>query len=223
MKILGYQNLTSIHREIYTTGFYVANDVRSDHLESIINGLGVPRMDPRSSEAIRNVRPQKLAEARPNTLSSRFGMGAFPHHTDVAHWIVPARFLLLYCTNPGSGERPTLLIDSAEWALAEWEKKAIFREVWKTGHFRPHLCTIGWRTNNRIAIRFDEACMVPMTLGAEKLRSNLVRHIRGTPNTRIRWSPGKLLVIDNHRMLHARGETQDDDRDRVLQRVLIGG
>jgi alpha-ketoglutarate-dependent taurine dioxygenase len=36
------------------------------------------------------------------------------------------------------------------------------------------------------------------------------------------WEPGELLVVDNWRVIHARGEARwDDSETRVLERVLV--
>ncbi len=115
--------------EVDDTGFFVADRVSPDELPGIAATLGEVRMDPRSLEPIRNICPQLRAEAKPNTLSSRYGMGPFPFHTDVAHWLLSARFVILYCQQPGSGARPTLLLDSWSWDLSEAQRRALTREI----------------------------------------------------------------------------------------------
>ena len=184
--------------------------------------LGEVRMDLRSPEPIRDIRPQLIAEAKPNTLSSRYGMEMFPFHTDVAHWQTPARYVILYCEDPGSGDRPTLLQDTRKWDIRESEQRAFLREVWKTGHVRPYLCTVGKLIGERLALRYDDGCMRPMTRAAYKLQEQIINYIETCPVTSVHWTPGKMLVMDNHRIVHARGKAHCSDRDRIIKRILIG-
>jgi L-asparagine oxygenase len=158
----------------------------------------------------------------PTSLSSRHGLGEFPFHTDTAHWDVPARYLVLHCENPGRGLRPTLLQDSRNWALNREHKSSVLRDVWKCGYVEPRLCTVGQKIGDRLAVRFDEACMRPLTARAIDLRNRLRSYIEECPKTRIEWAPGDILILDNHRMLHARGTACTPDFDRVIRRALLG-
>src|SRR5690242_15684363 len=74
-------------------------------------GGGTPVGETRSPEVLRTIRPQPVCAAPANTLSSRYGMGTFPFHTDTVYWRTPARFIPFHCVNTGSGGRPTLLLD----------------------------------------------------------------------------------------------------------------
>src|SRR5437870_11066822 len=41
--------------------------------------------------------PRRIEASTPNLYSGQFGCGAFPFHTDLAHWFLPPRFILLRC------------------------------------------------------------------------------------------------------------------------------
>lgn len=41
--------------------------------------------------------PRTAREARENRYSGNYGLGAFPLHTDLAHWAIPPRYFLLRC------------------------------------------------------------------------------------------------------------------------------
>ena len=204
-------------------GYFLARNLCPQEILGIAKSLGDIRVDVRSPQSIRTIRPQSTAEAKPNTLSSRYGMGRFPFHTDVAHWVEPAQFVLLYCEHPGSGARPTHLQDFLSWDLGAEAKQSALREVWKTGTFRPQLCTVCILEKGRVALRFDEACMKAMTVAAHTLGNDLVRHIQASPIIDVHWSTGTMLVVDNRRVLHARGTALRPDPDRLINRVLIGG
>jgi alpha-ketoglutarate-dependent taurine dioxygenase len=181
----------------------------------------VPAGDARSGELLRQIRPQPANRAKPNTLSSRFGMDAFPFHTDTAYWPTPARFILFYCKNPGSGDRPTVLIDPRGWSLSEATKRLLCNEVWRVRTRRPFHCTIGSEGKDGLSVRFDEACMVPVTSGAQRALEFMRDTIIESCEFSIQWREGDLLVLDNQRLLHARGRTLRPDEDRVLARILI--
>src|SRR5262245_17548310 len=98
--------------QLETNGFVIARGVPEVDLLDIVRPLGKVRVDPRSPTPVRDIRPQPPNSAKANTLSSRYGTDAFPFHTDTAHWDQPARYLALFCVDPGEGQRETLLQDS---------------------------------------------------------------------------------------------------------------
>jgi alpha-ketoglutarate-dependent taurine dioxygenase len=65
-------------------------------------------------------------------------------------------------------------------------------------------------------------CMRPMTADTRKLKALLENRINERPQKKIDWQAGGLLVIDNHRIVHARGEAERPDPNRILKRILIG-
>jgi alpha-ketoglutarate-dependent taurine dioxygenase len=209
-------------RHLEERGYHLLRDLQPKDLPCFTARLGTILHDPRDPTPIRDIRPQTRTTAPSNSLSSRFGLGSFPFHTDVAHWTTPARYLMLYCLHPGRGERPTLLQDSRSWSEAADIMRVASCEVWKSGHVRPQLCTVSTVRNGHFAIRFDEACMTPMTSAAIHLRDQIRRNIQLSPITTVDWSAGMLLVLDNYRMLHARGMASRPDLDRVIRRVLVG-
>ena len=208
--------------QLEAQGYHLAYGVCPEVLLEFIAPLGTILVDPRSPTPVREIRPQTMADAKANTLSSRYGLGAFPFHTDSAHWNIPARYLVLHCVQPGSGERPTLIQDSLGWTEGDDLKNAAIREVWKSGHARPQLCTAGIMIKDRFAVRFDEGCMTPMTAAASRLRTKIRDYIDSSPIINVIWAPRTVLILDNHRMLHARGAASRPDPDRVLSRILVG-
>jgi alpha-ketoglutarate-dependent taurine dioxygenase len=214
--------MRAIHQELQNYGFSLFPHVCQEDLEDIARRFGPIEVDRRNSKKIREIQPQSKLSANPNTLSSRHGTGSFPFHTDCAHWSQPPRYLLLYCVNPGFGNRPTLVLDTKEWNWSDHQKRALCNEVWKRALKEPRLCTVAEKADFGLSIRFDEACMEPVTTGAKKLLTNIRKQIRRSSTISILWSPGDLLVLDNHRVLHSRGESNRPDPDRLLKRILVG-
>ena len=209
--------------QLESNGFAFARGVHESDLLNIVQPLGSIRVDTRSPMPVRDIRPQPPNSAKVNTLSSRYGTAAFPFHTDTAHWDQPARYLVLFCVDPGEGQRETLLQDSRAWQLEDDEIDLACRALWKTGHVRPRLCMLAQRTADGPLVRYDKDCMRPMTREARELEALIQRRISRSETTHISWAPGCLLIIDNRRMVHARGESKRPDANRALKRILIGG
>jgi alpha-ketoglutarate-dependent taurine dioxygenase len=210
-------------RELERDGYTFMRNVSETNLAQLAQKLGPIRVDPRSPVPVRDIRPQPVHSAKNNTLSSRYGTGAFPFHTDTAHWDRPARFLALYCVDPGEGKRSTILQDTRLWRLDYAENELACRALWKTGHVGPRLCTIAEGTHGEVFIRYDMDCMRPMTKEAREVKTFVEARISSTPTIQIDWQTECLLVLDNYRMLHARGTSIAPDTSRIHKRILIGG
>jgi L-asparagine oxygenase len=214
---------TAVKQNLLRHGWHYQSDFDYSQCLSLATILGLPKGDRRDPRLIRLVSPQPAGAAAKNTLSSRYGMDAFPFHTDTAYWPTPARFLLFHCLNPGAGDRPTLLVDGWTWSLTHLHRRLLCNEVWRTDIRKPFLCTAALESEGRLAFRFDEACMTPITSGAHQVRELVRENIEHSDTLEVRWRTHDLLVLDNHRMLHARGKSSLPDTDRVLARILIAG
>lgn len=212
----------ALRRRIADAGFAYFGPIDREQILSFSAQLGAIAADHRNPELIRTIRPQRTDSANGNTLSSRFGLGAFPFHTDCAHWEVPARFVLLYCVSPGRAERNTLLVDSAQWRWSTEERSLHRSAVWRRALKFPQLCTFESEAGLNRYIRFDPACFHPMCTDARRLNGEILSRIAESKKTVISWQSEHALIIDNHRMLHARADASCDDEDRTLLRILIG-
>lgn len=157
-------------------GYSFTHGVCQTGLIDTVQKLGPIRVDQRSPDPVRDIRPQPISLAKTNTLSSRYGTEAFPFHTDTAHWDQPARFLALYCVNPGAGKRPTLLQDSYGWRFDEHAEDLACRALWKTGHVQPRLCTVAERSKRGRAIRAHALAidLPPVANGHHQHRESIV-------------------------------------------------
>jgi L-asparagine oxygenase len=202
-------------------GFATIGSFASERLLPLCRLIGVPRGDVRDPRIVRALQPQPVGAARSNTLSSRYGTGPFPFHTEGAYWLTPPKFVVLYCVNPGGGARPTLLADSDSWQLDDSARGLLENAGWKVTARRPFLSSVFDRRGDRVRVRFDQECMVPFTADADSARTLLMQQLEQREGIEIRWSAYDLLVIDNERMLHGRGDTLIPDPDRILHRVLL--
>lgn len=204
-------------------GYSCLAGIAEEELLVLARNLGPVTLDRRHPDPVRYIHPQDALAAGPNTLSSRFGLGRFPFHTDAAHWRTPPRYILLYCTNPGRSRRPTLLIDSAAFDLPSATERMLRRAVWKAAHVAPFLCTVIDDRAGAVQWRYDPGCMSPWSPAAFGARERVQDVIDQACMFAVDWTPGDLLLIDNWRMLHARGTAYTQDYDRKIARVLIGG
>lgn len=160
--------------------------------------------------------PKTTSTASPNTLSSRFGLGVFPLHTECAHWPVPPRYLVLCCLNPG-GRADTSILDLST-LLSDLKREA--------GRI-PLLCNRGRRSlhvtlydRSTDGWRYDTSCLVPVTNeGRELLQEVAVRVSSGVRQT-VRWTPGRVAVIDNWREAHGRHDAVCTSGRRLLRMVI---
>jgi L-asparagine oxygenase len=81
---------------------------------------------------------------------------------------------------------------------------------------------VGERDGDFMKIRYDKDCMRPMTAEAHAMKAIIDSRISRSTRKQIDWQPATLLVIDNRRMVHARGTSNQIDSSRVLKRILIG-
>lgn len=180
-----------------------------------------------SRPVISALKPIPAEAAASATASHRYGTGEFPLHTDLAHWPTPARYLVMANLNVVS-QTPTLLLDTkADRALEELRPLAK-RAIWSISKARrAFACTIIFGQGKAEGLRWDENVMSPSNPAAEGLVNRLRSALRLSDRVNlpsIRWNhPGRALVVDNWRVLHARPAVPVADHTRTLHRVFVNG
>ncbi|WP_031239812.1 TauD/TfdA family dioxygenase [Asaia sp. SF2.1] len=183
-------------------------------------GLGETMLS-RSGKLVQELTPK--ATSTPNTYSGLFGLGRFPFHTDLAHWPVPPRYLLLRCIR-GYADIPTMILDGRA-IVSE-----IGAELMGRALVRPRRPQCGEVRMLRLRdsagadeiIRWDAEYLKPASYVGELAFSSIqsiVREATATPAVMV--NDGDVVVIDNWRMLHARPAVAPNRRDRKLQRVYL--
>jgi hypothetical protein len=69
-------------------------------------------------------------------------------------------------------------------------------------------------------VRFDPGCMFPTTAEGHEAGRAIERRIAASRPTRIDWTQGKVVILDNWKLLHGR-EDAEGDEDRVLLRAIV--
>jgi hypothetical protein len=163
---------------------------------------------------VTSLRPLDNGEARPNSLSSRYGKAVQPLHTDGAHLAEPPDFVLLLAEK--TSEVPTLL----------WKCEIIHYQLPSYNDLLHGVFLVrnGSESFFRTAasgldLRYDPGCMAP----CDERSRRTVRFFADVTKSAVEhhWdTPGKVLLIDNRRVLHARADAEDEP-DREIKRVAF--
>jgi len=211
---------TNPRAELQRNGFVVLHRFDAKELLNIASEFGQIDLDSRDQIPVKDIRPQPRTEARANTLSSRYGTESFPFHTETAYLPSPSRMLLLFCVDPGAGTRPTLLLDSKPLLDARSGAERFGTWTIRSGRL-PSLCHAFSRFGPNIKVRYDPECMRPSGSLARIEEVEIHSLIKRCQPVVLNWKAQDLLILDNERMLHGRGESKTVDQDRWLKRVLV--
>lgn len=196
----------------------------SQDILTVATAFGNPITSP-DRPLIQTLIARQAKMAPPRSMSGMFGLKKFPPHTDMAHWPVPARYIVFECIL-NEPQVPTVLVDSQlifkryechlEWSRAAWKV---------TGVSTSFSCSALFQEAGIKGIRWDPCCMRPLGPLAEQLYPSIqqITHSALTTNgVSISWAKrGLFLIIDNWRILHARPSISDGAGRRVLRRVLL--
>jgi alpha-ketoglutarate-dependent taurine dioxygenase len=218
------RNLVKLRSILQRDGWCALADGSASLLE-IANSLGEPIASP-GHPVIQSLLARPKNAAPKNSMSGLFGFGDFPPHTDVAHWHMPARYVLLRCAS-GTSSTPTVLIDSSDF-LTDRQRRQWGRTTWKVTRIAsPFLCSLTFSVDGIAAIRWDPCCLVPYGKRAEELLPEVIETLalalRVSGHVMTWKSSESILVIDNWRVLHARPAVSEPPVRRELQRVLVKG
>ena len=226
-----HPELVDISQSLRTLGYAFITEwrINSTTLE-VASALGdvvdIASVMPSSrAPRVQTLRPRHVTEAPPNRYSGAFGFGAFPLHTDLAHWALPPRYFILRCIQGSPSVLTTLLPCTAFEVTvgATSLRRAIVRprraEPGRALCPFPLLFSHGGVTG----IRWDPMFIVPMNEAAERVAAAMrLETWDGTNVVDVALSrPGDTLVVDNWSCLHGRGSVPGMDSDRKLERVYL--
>lgn len=165
------------------------------------------------------IEPQVQKDAHPRSLSAQYGLGALPFHTDLSHRPRPCRYLLLGCIDPGSPGATTKLLDWQGLALSEEERRLL--------EAAPILVRNGRRSFYTTILspqfgflRYDPGCVEAVDERGNAALCLMKHRLATSRPTTHQWRRGDILIIDNWRVLHARGHSELGS-GRRLARILI--
>jgi L-asparagine oxygenase len=220
------QNIKLIRNTVIKNGFCVVRLKPLDAQEMLVDiahSLGTPCRALRASGIVDSLIAKNIEAAYQSSLSSRFGLGEFPFHTDDAVSDIPSRFVLLLAKKGGHLADTTLLdgrriISYLPVDLRADINEAVFYIRNGTSSFTSTIVD-----QARQFIRFDPNVMRPTGRRSEHLFSSISFLIKTAQPTHIRWDDTVLLIVDNHRVLHGRCALPQSAMtgDRVLLRISV--
>lgn len=194
-----------------------SHEALSDILLALAKRIGTVAVG-RNGAVIEPIIPRPIEAAEERSLSAVYGLSELPMHMDTAHYLRPARYLLLGCVNPGHSGTQTRIapISALKFSPSELSLLGSTAVLVRTGR-RSFYSTI--LDNNRPFLRYDPGCMEPIDARGEQAMHIVSDSISRIEVIRHEWRRGEILLIDNWKMLHGRTATAADDR--LLLRVSV--
>nr|VFJ93924.1 MAG: Taurine catabolism dioxygenase TauD, TfdA family [Candidatus Kentron sp. LFY] len=155
-----------------------------------------------------------------NSLTAKYATGEFPLHTDTAHWLTPCRYIVLGCLSEGLRKRETVLVDFKKLKISYEEKLILMSEPFRVTNGRfSFFGTI--LSQDRQFLRYDPGCMTPTKNRGVEAESIFSKARTEDCKISIDWFEGRVVVIDNWRVLHGREAGSGKGSERIISRVLI--
>jgi L-asparagine oxygenase len=180
-------------------------------------------LPPSGVPTVQSLRPREIAEAGQNQYSGHFGLDPFPLHTDLAHWALPPRYLLLRCI-VGTEDVFTNLLPCA-YVAGVIGTATLCKAVLRVRRHR-HRCSGLVRAMSLLhreeIFRWDSLFLVPLNRHARSLKHAMLDPACREAMIRVRLrQPGDTILIDNWRMLHGRSSVPDRSTSRRVERVYL--
>lgn len=174
---------------------------------------------------VQELLPKPACLATPNTYSGNFGFGTFPFHTDLAHWAIPPKYILLRCSI-GDATTKTQFIDSysvineiGESTLARCLARPR-RPLKGSLQLLPILQTPA--EQGQKLIRWDSIYLKPSNGYAEVVFGKIHEHFaKAQPVAKSLLNRGDTIIMDNWRLFHGRSQVQDVTSARKIHRVYL--
>jgi L-asparagine oxygenase len=172
----------------------------------------------------RELVPYDRKWAPPGSMSAMTGTAAQPMHTDGAYFHLPPRYIALECVDPGEAYCPTHVQVPDLARLRGTGLPGLTKALWvsRGGGRAPFYCSVLETQSGITRLRFDPLCMRLAHAGTEAANEVRAAIESCSMQVEIQWRSGSLLIVDNWRCLHARGEGASQAPSRRLRRWMIG-
>lgn len=167
---------------------------------------------------VQSLTPRCKETEKSNTYSGLFGYGDFPFHTDMAHWHVPPRYIVMRCEIPN--EDVSTRIVSANTVLPDHRSSIARRALFKP---RRRLDNKSYfvRLSEHQFWRWDSVFIQPANELARQLKTDIEVRLSTVPSEEIRFTrPGQVLILDNWSVLHGRSAVANNSH-RSVERIYL--
>lgn len=215
-------SISAAFAEVSDSGFGVVHHegelFDANLFEICVEVIGKPMQGRGTASGIDILTPTQTGIAPLRSLSRIHGLGAFPYHTDGAHWNQPPKWLVLACQKDTEQRATTLLPVKAVFAAfgeGFRPNEALFLVVNGRNSFYTPITL-----NERDGIRYDGGCMKPVNSSAKLFAEKFDEICCSLLPIAISWRPGMIAVINNGCFLHSRANSGSKG-ERTLYRALI--
>ena len=174
---------------------------------------------------VQTLRPRTKGEASKNLFSGNYGLDEFPLHTDLAHWAIPPRYLMLRCQKGSQSVATNLLVSSTLESILGTARlrRALVRPRRVAPNDVSCLLPIRFSKENIIGFRWDPLFVVPMNKAAEQIAEIMNNHVyfQSEIIPLHLEKHGDTLIIDNWRCLHGRSKISTTATDRRIERIYL--
>jgi alpha-ketoglutarate-dependent taurine dioxygenase len=212
------EDLHSLTEHEWWSSPYTIPSINEAELLSIAQQLGssVPSVLGRSPVDVLKTEQNRRRRILPST---RFSGSQWPYHIDTAHWLVPVRYIVLYCQESMAGSPDTLLI-SQRFLQCEFKHRKLAEAAQFVFGHGGHCFLSTIATPDTDFHRYDPGCMRPVDATAGALLADLEDQLASANPASIQWTIGTLAIVDNWRMLHARARANSQS-ERTLLRIYV--
>lgn len=141
------------------------------------------------------LRPTVAERARQGTHSATAGLGEFPWHTDGAIALKPPQWMVLRCIEAAYPTSTQICLPTGDLRRALRRLTLLIRQESGRRAYLPVLLSSG---PNDWCLRWDPRATV---IGPNEAR---VAVARAQPTDEVAWQPGRIVILDNHRVMHRR-------------------
>lgn len=165
--------------------------------------------------------PKNAINSNKNTYSSIFGLGEFPYHTDLAHSLLPPKYLLLRCVKGAESVKTKMLKSKKIFENYDYTKlkKCIFKPRDKL--ITRTLLPLPLIFDDEF-IRWDSVFLLPANKNAENFQNWMSENKwNDLEDSYSLSSLGDTLIINNWMNLHSRSLVPEKDRSRIVERIYL--
>lgn len=188
---------------------------------SVAYQIGIPIEIP-NIPIVQRLTPKLIEDSTSNIYSGNFGYGKFPLHSDLAHWYIPPRYLILRCITPSDVVFTGVVKTSS--LLNKINISDIDRAIFKPRKRQDRelsLLKFKQKTEFGHIYRWDSIFLRPCNKSAEIICNSINDAEANQIFTKNYLNKGDVLLIDNWNTLHCRGEIKSNSVNRVIERVYL--
>jgi hypothetical protein len=190
----------------------VCDSLSITEVEQLATELGVSRL-----------RWQELSPRNSNrrmrTFSDKYGLDAFPWHTDGAVATSPPKFVILRALECSDDTEPTELLNLTVPELAPVAHalaRVVLRATDKTGRVR--YLPASTQLQSSVCFRWDPIHCPPVTMRGVPEAAQLIE--KSEPTDTVSWKVGTTAIFDNRAVLHRRPRIYTTNK-RLIARLYV--